>query len=439
MTGLLPLASFSFDTAPTPAADLGAKGEPRWIPIDKLRIDDSYQRPIDVSGKKNIRRIIEQFKWHKFAPIVVSPREGDLYAVVDGQHRAVACALHGAIKEVPCLVLACSQAEEAEAFATINGLVTRMHPQYLFRARIAAGDPGASAANEAALAAGVRIMPYPAAAPQLKVGETLAGKTIEIELARVGRPVLVAALELITRTGAGNAGMVKAVIIEAFCDVYATHPKWLAAQDECRRLVHRRTVKDIYATACQRQAVAGGSLRPCIGAVLSEVLAESIGDGGKTENPLRIERATKAAEAKKGNKYGVGRANPGEGGNLGALRVTDTRRPNFALAPSKDQVSTDDRALIDAHLASKGARKLESAATGHTSNILDWLKLQGFDTRRRSTNGAHGGKIFEIDGKAYDLAGLFVFTNKIRVKMKLEPLTIGAPMVDRRKTSGASW
>ncbi|WP_298800019.1 DUF6551 family protein [uncultured Devosia sp.] len=442
---LLPLASFSFEPPPTPARDLGAKGKEAWLPLVQLRIDESYQRPVDAAGRKTIRGIIENFSWTKFAPLVVSPRPGGLYAVVDGQHRAVACALHGGIKEVPCHILSCTPAEEAAAFATINGIVTRMHPQYLFRARIAAGDKSAVAGNEAAMAAGVKILAYPVASSLLKVGETLAGKTIELELQRVGRTALVAALELITRTGSGNAGLVKASMIEGFCDVYATHPKWLATEDECRRVVHRKTVRAILTAAMQRQGNGEGTLRAMVAQVLAHTLHESLGDGGKTINPLEVERAEALKAARKGRapvafqkRQAPKAPSKVERDRAAALARTQEahrlvmEREARPVTPPKPKV--DERALIEAHLKKHGVRRFESGATGNTSDLLDWLNRNGHSARRGKSRLR---KPYVIDGKMYDLSGLFNFVNKVRQKFKLEPLTNAPAVFKGNKPSGS--
>lgn len=421
MSNLIPLASFSFEPPPVPAKDHGKQPRMEWLPLSKLRIDDSYQRPIDGTGRKTIRGIIENFSWNRFSPLVVAPRPGGLYAIVDGQHRAVACALHGGIKEVPCHILSCSAEEEAGAFATINGIVTRMHPQYLFRARIASGDKWAVAANEAAKAAGVKILAYPVAASLLKVGETLAGRTIELELQRVGRDVLVASLELISRTGSGNAGLVRAAIIEAFDDVYSTHPKWLANQDECRRVVHRESVRDIYTKAMRRQADgAVGSLRSHIAAILSDLLAKSLGDGGQTANPLLVERLKAKNESRKGLAPAAFRKK--EPNDLArvqeAHRLTEQRRLAPA-APPRPKV--DDQTLIQEHIAKHGVRRFDTADTADDYNLCEWMRRRGFDVIRNTGRGMNVYP-FRVNDKPLTREQFFALINSERKKENLPPI-----------------
>jgi hypothetical protein len=288
MSKLVALATLQFEVPPTPSKDLGKRGELRWIPLSRLMVDETYQRPIEAAGKKNIRRIIEEFHWTKFGPLIVSPRHGGVYAIIDGQHHAVAAALHGGVPEVPCWVLDCTPEEEARAFSTINGIVTRVHPQYLFRARIDSGDAGAVAADEAACAAGARIMPYPQASHQLKVGETLAGRTIELALGRYGREAVVTAMELITRTGDGNPGMLRADLIDGFAECLFTHPKWLANKTGIRLSVEARGLRTIYADAMKACAsLTWRTIKSQVSSGLAELLHERHGDGGKASTPQK--------------------------------------------------------------------------------------------------------------------------------------------------------
>src|SRR5437868_11859154 len=85
----------------TAPRDIGPAPDLRWLPIDRLVIDDSYQRPIAFAGRRNINAIANAFDWRRFSPVIVAPVEGGSYAIVDGQHRTTAAAAIG-ITSVPC-------------------------------------------------------------------------------------------------------------------------------------------------------------------------------------------------------------------------------------------------------------------------------------------------------------------------------------------------
>ena len=77
---IAPQSSFS----PGPAPMLS------WLPVEQFVVDDTYQREVGKRGRSNVQHIAEHFDWSKFAPVIVAPVEGGLYAIVDGQHRTTA-------------------------------------------------------------------------------------------------------------------------------------------------------------------------------------------------------------------------------------------------------------------------------------------------------------------------------------------------------------
>lgn len=130
-----------------------------WIPIAQLIVDDRYQRPLTRTGWQTIRRIAEDFRWSRFSPILVAPMPGGTWAVIDGQHRAHAAAICGHDK-VPCMSVHMDTAEQALAFAGVNGTVTRITVHHVFKAALAAAESWATQADRAVSAAGCTLMTY---------------------------------------------------------------------------------------------------------------------------------------------------------------------------------------------------------------------------------------------------------------------------------------
>lgn len=172
MTDLVSLQRLQYAQQPVPAPNIGDHGELAWLPLGKLAIDQRYQRDILDSGKTNIRKIIENFNWRKFGVLVVGRRDSDLFAIIDGQHRAIAALMHGGIAEVPCLILKGGMQAEAATFSAINGGVTRISPLQSFHADVAAGDPAAIALFDLCAKAGVTITRRPKV--DFGPGETMA-------------------------------------------------------------------------------------------------------------------------------------------------------------------------------------------------------------------------------------------------------------------------
>lgn len=223
-----------------PVANLEAGPAPmlQWIDVALLRVDESYQRPVQGAGRVNVGRIAEQFRWSKFAPIVVSPIPGGLFAVIDGQHRAIAAALRG-LDTLPAQVVVADATEQAAAFKAINAATTRISALQLHRAALAAGDAEAREVQEAADAAGVVILRHPTSHLDLKPGETMALGAIRSALKEHGRDTVVTALMCVTETSNNEPGVLGAATIKALCTTLGARPDWreagerlLAAFDE---------------------------------------------------------------------------------------------------------------------------------------------------------------------------------------------------------------
>ena len=141
-----------------------------WLPIALLVIDDRYQRPLTRTGWQTIRRIAESFRWSRFSPVLVAPLPGGLWAIIDGQHRTHAAAICGQEK-VPCMSVHMDTAEQAHAFAGVNGTVTRITVHHVFKAALAADERWASLADLAVSAAGCTLMTYNKTTAEKRCGE----------------------------------------------------------------------------------------------------------------------------------------------------------------------------------------------------------------------------------------------------------------------------
>ncbi len=229
------------DAAPSP----GPAPIQQWIEIALLRVDPSYQRPIKGSGPKNVARIAAEFDWSKFAPVVVAPIEGGLFAIVDGQHRTTAAALIG-VERVPCHIIQADAGQQARAFAAINGVVTPMFTGALWHARLQGGDKAARRLAAVLDAADVSITRFPVEARKMKPGETGSVKALENALARYGRETLITALQCIAQTGDGHVGLVRAAVVTAFCEVLHQAHYWRDAGDALFRAIDDLGLGQLY-------------------------------------------------------------------------------------------------------------------------------------------------------------------------------------------------
>ena len=424
MSELLPLPAVRFAAPLQPSQVCGAKGELTWIAIEKLFVDKSYQRDVKGSGERNIRRIVEQFNWSRFSPLVVARRGENRFAVIDGQHRAIAAKMHGAVRALPCLVVHADAAGEALAFAVINGSVTKLATHYLFRARLAGGECSAAAANDAATAAGVRIMPYPVQASELKANETLASGTIEKAVARWNVALVADALKIIMGAAKGEAGHLRAATILGLCQALAHRP---AVRTELPRLIGifaRYTLTRLFEegrSGDRYDTGIRGSARTAIARIALRLIAAEFGRAAPDD-------ASAAAEAKprtpvpKAKRVVV----PTERPERSPSRTAP--RGNFEFGkppsrPSSPKTAEDEKAAIAAFIAKNGVRKLEGTATGNTSNLLDWLNNVCKIPACRASTGKGSTKYpYEVEGKRLDLDGLLDVVDRERKKRGLEPI-----------------
>jgi len=196
----------------TDPAMVGPAPQLSWLPVSALRVDPTYQRPITGHGRVNIAKIVADFRWNRFAPVVVSPIAGGLYAVVDGQHRATAAATLG-FETIPAQIILADITEQAAAFSAINGAVTRVHGQALHKAAVAAGDPVACRIERVAASAGVKILSYPVAELNQQPGETMAVGALRDAIDAYGDEPVRVALAAIRKGQNDVRGGLTAVII----------------------------------------------------------------------------------------------------------------------------------------------------------------------------------------------------------------------------------
>lgn len=231
----------------TPESDFKPGPAPQllWIEIKNLVVDRTYQRDIGKRGAANIRHIAENFDWSKFAPVIVAPVEGGLYAVVDGQHRTTAAQLRK-LEKVPCQVVQADRPQQAAAFAAVNGAVTKTTSQQLYYARLTAGNPECGALQDILSAAGVEIVKTNLVLARMKAGQAhCVGALLRCQR-EYGPATLITALQCITQTADGNAGFIRASIVEGICAVLHRNRKWCEAGDALLRAMDSLSFPDMW-------------------------------------------------------------------------------------------------------------------------------------------------------------------------------------------------
>ena len=157
-------------------SDMGSKPRLEFHPPDKLISDARYQRSVSTrTGKKLIRRIVENFYWPFFGVLVATDNGDGTYCLLDGQHRAEAARQHPRVHSVPVLVIdEMTLAEQARAFVEINRSRISLNPLQIHHAAVRAGDPAAQRIDKIARECDVRILRSVRAIAQMEENDTLA-------------------------------------------------------------------------------------------------------------------------------------------------------------------------------------------------------------------------------------------------------------------------
>jgi hypothetical protein len=140
-------------------APVGQKPALRWLRLDEMFVDLSYQRTLDAPQSQTLIRQIAMFwNWDYCQPLTVAKRPNGALMIVDGQHRHAAAKLRGDIEALPCVVATYANVgDEAATFVALNRIRRPLTALDLFKAALAADDPEAKAVLAAIEDAGLRL------------------------------------------------------------------------------------------------------------------------------------------------------------------------------------------------------------------------------------------------------------------------------------------
>lgn len=212
-----PLAKAAGDKALKLKPMIGEPPSPQFAAVDRLLVDDTYQRSIEGgASQKLIVKIAENWDWRLCLPLLVSRRDAQLY-VIDGQHRLEAAKLRGDIAHMPVVVFDFDDPRaEAELFVAANRSRRAMSKLDDFHAAIVAGDPKATAVNDVVTEAGLsvgRIQAWQYWRP----GEVVFVTAIQRALHSQGKPVVAQALSLIANAFDGLVLTGMGSVFEGLC------------------------------------------------------------------------------------------------------------------------------------------------------------------------------------------------------------------------------
>lgn len=231
------LKPLEFDTGTR--INAGRPPRQEMLRLADLRINETYQRPVTRSGEANIRKIAQGFQWAKFSPVIVRqiPGAKPLYEIIDGQHRCTAALMCG-YDLVPCYLVDVDDANAAKVFAAVNGTVTQMSLQAVFKAARAGGEEWALAIDRACKSAGVEPLVYPVQKSQQKPLQTMAIGALRMVFANHGEEVLSAALRVLAASnGSHERGFLTHKLVRTFGNMMASRRGWVENCDKVERAI----------------------------------------------------------------------------------------------------------------------------------------------------------------------------------------------------------
>lgn len=187
-----------------------------WLSVDKLVVNDRYQRTIESRQSQNlIAAISMDFRWLRFQAIMVTPTEqGDGYYVLDGQHRVEGAKAAGE-SEVPAVIVATAGLQDqADAFVGANHQRVALTPYALYHARLLAREPTAMAVAAVCDNAKITIPKYPIPRDKVVPGQTLALGVIEKMIKSFGQSPTQLVVSAVADAYRTQAGALKAIFFQ---------------------------------------------------------------------------------------------------------------------------------------------------------------------------------------------------------------------------------
>lgn len=206
-------AAIAQEKAGRHSTDLGTKPRVVWLDLGLLVIDRRYQREMGAAGAAHVNRILREFNWNRYQPIVVSERDDGKYAVIDGQHRLEAARKHPLIAELPCYIIdAPDVASQASIFVAVNSRRLGLTGLQKFWAAVAAGDEDAAAVHALCAEAGITIL-RTTPSYDIPARSIYAAATVAKLVRQLGKPPIGAALKLLAETHATTLNAFRAPTI----------------------------------------------------------------------------------------------------------------------------------------------------------------------------------------------------------------------------------
>lgn len=240
-----------------PSQDLGPTPELIWVLKEDCYIDERYQRKITTNGISLINKIVREFVWAKFHPLISGPRTKDGYPIIDGQHRLEAALRHPLVDKVPLWVVGTKDvADQAQTFVGSNRDRQAVAAINIFWAAVAANEEDALRikllCDEAGVLVGDRGGPQPART-------TICLDVIQRSAEKYGPELVIQALKVLVDAQPETDGLLKSYIVDSVIRFVAVYKDMLDFE-RLQRILSTFNFEDELKRAKEGRRLFGGTI-----------------------------------------------------------------------------------------------------------------------------------------------------------------------------------
>lgn len=192
-----------------------------WIAVERLEVDESYQRSVDgARSRAIIAAMTRLWDWRLCQPLTVVRRDDGSLLIIDGQHRWTGAKARGDIPHLPCVVSRdIDTAGEADMFVALNTRRRQLTQHEIFNAALASGSEAAAQVGQLVTEAGLRFARHNSTG-QFKPGEIGCGPMLINAVKTYGEPVVRNALTALAEAHAGQSLTCGATLLKSLFVIY---------------------------------------------------------------------------------------------------------------------------------------------------------------------------------------------------------------------------
>lgn len=248
-----------------------------WVTLAAIKVDRNYQRDIKP---RMVQKILREFTWSRFQPLMLSELGGGMYNCFDGQHKLEAARLHPDILEVPAYIVRLNGVKaEAAAFVSVNTDRAAVSTIERYWAGLEAGDADMMAVCSVLGEADCDVVPCNGHyRPNLTNAVTAVSRAIK----NFGDEAVIKACKTIRNAWPTNPNSLKGIIVESLARMYSRNEN--LNFDHMVAVLHAVNIKTLASRAESQRQISGGSAATNV----ARVMAAGYNKGQRTSKHIDV-------------------------------------------------------------------------------------------------------------------------------------------------------